>query len=51
LAHGPQKYGKRSLKHLGFKVWDNIDPALRDCSPFTFKKQYRSILTSACYDR
>jgi len=39
MAH--TKHGKRSLKHLGPKIWDNIDPSLHDSSPFTFKKQYR----------
>jgi len=49
MAH--TKYGKRSLKHLGRKIWDNIDPSLYECSPCTFKKQYRNILISAYDDR
>jgi len=33
------KYGKRSLRHLGPKIWDNIDPSLHDSSQLTLKKQ------------
>ena len=29
---------KRSLKHLGPKIWDSIDPSLYDISPPAFKK-------------
>ena len=43
------KYGKRSLRHLGPKIWDKIDPSLHDSSQLTFKKQYRDELISA-YD-
>ena len=31
--------GKRSLKHLGPKIWDSIDPSLYDISPPAFKRQ------------
>ena len=30
MAH--TKYGKRSLRHLGPKIWDKIDPSLHDSS-------------------
>ena len=36
-------YGKRSLKHLGPKICDCIDPTLYELS-FTFKKLYRDNL-------
>jgi len=49
MAH--TKYGKRSLKHLGPMIWDNIDTYLHDCFPHKFEKQYRHILTSAYDDR
>ena len=49
MAH--TKYGKRFLKHLGPKVWHNIDPSLHDSSQLTFKKQYRDVLISAYDDR
>ena len=49
MAH--TKYGKRSLRHLGPKIWDKIDPSLHDSSQLTFKKQYRDILISAYDDR
>jgi len=35
LAH--TNYGKRSLKHLGPKIWDNIDLSLHCSFPLTFK--------------
>jgi len=44
MAH--TKYGKTSLKHLGPKIWDNIDPSLHDNSSLTFKKKYRGIYLS-----
>ena len=47
MAH--TKYGKRSLRHLGPKIWDNIDPFLHDSYQLTFEKQYRDVLISA-YD-
>jgi len=31
-----KKYGKRSLKHLGPKIWDCIDPSMYELSSFTF---------------
>jgi len=31
--------GKRSLKYLGPKIWDSIDPSLYDISPPAFKRQ------------
>jgi len=31
--------GKRSLKHLGPKIWDLIDPSLYDISSPAFKRQ------------
>jgi len=31
--------GKRSLNHLGPKIWDSIDPSLYDISPPAFKRQ------------
>ena len=49
MAH--TKYGKISLRRLGPKIWDKIDPTLRDSSQLTFKKQYRDVLTSAYDDR
>jgi len=49
MAH--TNYGKRSLKHLGPKIWDNINPSLHDSSPLTFKKQYRDVRISALDDR
>ena len=45
------KYGERSLRHLGPKIWDKIDPSLRDSSQLTVKKQYRDVLISAYDDR
>jgi len=42
---------KRSLKHLGPKIWDNIHPSLHDSTPLTFKKQYRDVLISVYDDR
>jgi len=41
------KYGKRSLKHLGPKIWDHVDPTLYELFSFTFKKRYRDILIAA----
>jgi len=41
------KYGKRSLKHLGPKIWEYIDPSLYELSSFTFKKRYRDNLIAA----
>ena len=38
------KYGKGSLKHLGHKMWDFIDPSLYEFSWFTFKNRYRDNL-------
>ena len=49
MAH--TKYGKRSLRHLGHKIWEKIDPSLHDRSQLTFKKQYRDVLISAYDDR
>jgi len=49
MAH--TKYGKRSLRHLGPKIWDKIDPSLYDSFQLTFKKQYRDVLISAYDDR
>jgi len=49
MAH--TKYGKRSLRHLGPKIWDKIDPSLHDSFQLTFKKQYRDVLISAYDDR
>ena len=49
MAH--TKSGKRSLKHLGRKIWHKIDPSLHDSSKLTFKKQYRDVLISAYDDR
>jgi len=43
------KYGKRSLKNLGPKICDNIDPCLHDSSQLTFEKHYGDLLISA-YD-
>ena len=44
MAH--TNYGKRSLRHLGPKIWDKIDPSLHDSSQLTtFKKQYRDVLS------
>ena len=36
--------GKRSLKHLGRKIWDSIDPSLYDISPPAFKMQLQDKL-------
>jgi len=41
------KYEKRSLRHLGPKIWDCIDPSLYELSSFTFKKRYRDNLIVA----
>ena len=49
MAH--TKYGKRSLRRLGAKIWDKIDPSLHDSSQLTFKKQYRDVVISAYDDR
>ena len=49
MAH--TKYGKRSLRHLGPKIWDKIDPSLHDSYQLTFEKQYRDVLISAYDDR
>jgi len=49
MAH--TKYGKRSLTHLGPKIWHKIDPSLHDSSQPTFEKQYRDVLISAYDDR
>ena len=49
MAH--TKYGKRSLRHLGPKIWDKIDPSLHDSSQLTLKKQCRDVLIFACDDR
>jgi len=50
MAH--TKYGKRSLRHLGPKIWHKIDPSfVHDSSQLTFKKQYRDVLISAYDDR
>ena len=48
---GHTKYGKRSLKHLGHKIWDKINLSLHDSSQLTSKKQYRDVLISAYDDR
>ena len=49
MAH--TKHGKRSLRHLGPKIWDKIDPSLHDRSQLTYKKTYRDVLISAYDDR
>jgi len=49
MAH--TTYGKKPFKHLGAKIWENIDPSLHDSSSLSFKKQYRDILISAYDDR
>ena len=49
--HNTHKIRKRSLRHLGPKIWDKIDPSLHDSSQVTFKKQYRDVLISAYDDR
>ena len=49
MAH--TKYGKRSLRHLGPKIWNKIDLSLHDSFQLTFKKQYRDVLISAYDDR
>jgi len=49
MAH--TKYRKRSLRHLGPKIWEKIDPCLHDSSQLTFNKQYRDVLISAYDDR
>jgi len=36
--------GKRSLKHLGPKIWDSIDPSLYDISLPAFKRQLKDKL-------
>ena len=49
MAH--TKYGKISLRHLGPRIWDKIDPSLHDSTQLTFRKQYRDVLISAHDDR
>ena len=46
LAAGFDSQGKRSLKHLGPKIWDSIDPSSY-ISPPAFKRQlkYRVVNT------
>jgi len=34
--------GKRSLKHLGPKIWDSIDPSLYDISPPAFERHQKT---------
>jgi len=36
--------GKKSLKHLGPKIWDSIDPSLYDISQPAFKRQLKDKL-------
>jgi len=38
--------GKRSLKHLGPKIWDSIDPSLHDISLPAFKRQLKDKLVN-----
>jgi len=42
--------GKRSLKHLGPKIWDCIDPSLYDISPPAFKRQLKDKLVNEYSD-
>jgi len=42
--------GKRSLKHLGPKTWDSIDPYLNDISPPAFKRQLKDKLVNEYSD-
>ena len=42
--------GKRSLKHLGQKIWDSIDSSLYDISPPAFKKQLKDKLINEYSD-
>jgi len=44
LQAAVNKYGKRSLKHLGSIIWDCIDSSLYDLSFYTLKKRYRDNL-------
>ena len=37
---------KRSLKHLGPKIWDSIDPSLYDISLPVFKRQLKDKLVN-----
>jgi len=41
---------KRSLKHLGPKIWVSIHPSLYDISPPAFKSQLKDRLVNACTD-
>ena len=43
MAH--TKYGKRSVRHLGPKIWDKIDPSLHDSSQLTFKSSAEMYLS------
>ena len=43
MAH--TKYGKRSLRHLGPKIWDKIDPSLHDSAQLTFKNSTEMYLS------
>ena len=43
MAH--TKYGKRSLRHLGPKIWDKIDPSFHDSSHLTLKKSTEMYLS------
>ena len=45
-----QSKGKRSLKHLGPKIWDSIDPSLYDISPPAFKSQLKDKLVNEYSD-
>jgi len=42
--------GKRSLKHLGPKIWDATDPSLYDISPPAFKRQFKDKLVNGHSD-
>ena len=41
---------KRSLKHLGPKIWDSIDPSSYDISPPAFKRQLKDKLVNEYSD-
>jgi len=43
MAH--TKYGKRSLRPLGPKIWHKIDPSLHDSSQLTFKNSTEMYLS------
>ena len=37
-------FGKKSLRFIGPRIWQCIDPTLKDLSIAAFKKQYRNLL-------